>query len=319
MADGCIVGQSAIDRLARAEAPTLLTLPDQPDRDAFERIDAGARWAGLALLDGGRLRATAGMLGDWDLESTLLRRTVQEGAGRLSIYTAQDGGSSAGLPLIAENESALADLEKTLLAESQGHAPDWPARLLFAPLEEPAARLLLKRSIDAEWIAMLAAGLAVVALPLAAAGWAWGALALLLVSGPVRAVAHRLGAVKLAAIRRGRLYDRLRAAAATGVLLAFAGLLAEQGGWGWWMVSAMTIAAMLALRNERAMLARTGGSSGPVWLASVDSLIWGFLPFAVIGEWRTGLAALALYALASFAFVQRLLSRKLINAQIVEA
>ena len=54
-----------------------------PDTEAYqdhERIDDTSRWAGAALVEAHTLGSTAAMLGDWDLQSTLLRRTVQSGA-----------------------------------------------------------------------------------------------------------------------------------------------------------------------------------------------------------------------------------------------
>lgn len=309
IADGCIVGQSALDRLVAVDAPALLTLKDEPGRAAFERIDAADRWAGLALLDGGRLRSTAAMLGDWDLESTLLRRTVQEGAARLNIFATEDGATPAGLPIIAESEAALGDLEKHLLSGSRRRASSWPERYLFAPVEEPAARLLIKRSIEPEWMALLACALAAMSAPLVTAGLEWAAFLLLLLSGPVRAVALRLAAVRLASIRRAKLFDLVRAVGGGLALLACSGMLAERGGWGWWIVAAAVILGMLALRTERSIALRAAAWPDPPWLASLDGLIWGFLPFALAGRWDAGVAALACYAILSFAVVQHSLLR----------
>lgn len=309
IADGCVVGQAAADRMAAADVPTLLTLSDEPGREAFERIDAGSRWAGMALIDGARLRATVGMLGDWDLESTLLRRVVQEGAARLSVFATEEGAMPAGLPIIAESAAALADLEKHLVAGSRRQARSWPGRYLFAPLEEPAVRLLLTRFPKPEWVAAIAAGLAAAAAPLALQGWYWAALVVLLLSGPVAASADRLAAVQLATIRRKQLFDVVRVLGGSGALLALAGDLARQGGWGWQAVAAMILAAMLAFRTERRMMEQATGYAAPPWLASLDGMIWGFLPFAVTGYWQAGIAALAGYAAISFAFVQQALSR----------
>jgi hypothetical protein len=311
MADGCVVAQASADRLAAADAPTLLTLSDERGRDAFERIDSATRWAGMMLIDGVRLRATVGMLGDWDLESTLLRRTVQEGAARLSVFATEEGAIPAGLPIMAENEASLADLEKHLVAASRRRAASWPGRYLFAPIEEPAAHLLLKRVPEPEWVGALAALLALLALPFAATEWRWPALVALLLSGPVAAIAERLAAVRITSIRRRKLFGTVRAGAAAGAFLALAASLEPQGGWGWWLTASVAIATMLALRVERRMAAQVTGRGGPVWLASLDGLIWGFLPFALIGQWEAGIAALAGYAAVSFAFVQRALSRKL--------
>lgn len=317
IADGCVVSQAAADRLAAAEAPTLLTLPDDPGREAFERIDAGARWAGMALIDGARLRATVAMLGDWDLESTLLRRMVQEGAARLSLFAAEEG-ASPGLPIMAENALALADLEKHLVAASRGRARSWPAHYLFAPIEEPAAHLLLKRLPEPQWLAALAPALAVAAPLLAVAGWRWAALIALLLSGPVAAIGERLAAVRLASIRRWKLLGGIRAAGAGTALLAYAGGLALHGGWGWSAVAAFTILSMLALRVEQGMAKRAIGREAPIWLASLDGLVWAFLPFALAGQWQAGMAGLAAYAALSFAFVQRALARHFDGGRAVQ-
>lgn len=310
MADGCVVGQGAIDRIAAADAPALLTLADEPGRDAFERIDGGCRWAGLALIDGARLRSTAAMLGDWDVESTLLRRAVQENARRISVFEAEAGSVSAGLPIIAETAQALSGLERQLLIGSRRLATNWPARFIFAPLEEPIAGRLLRRVAEPQWIAALGAGLAAIAAPLAAMGWFWAALLVLLLSGPVAAVAGRLAAVRLASIRRQRLFETIRMIGAVMALLLFIEPLVAQQGWGWWSIAGLLIAAMTALAIERRIASGLTGMAEPLWLASLDGLIWGFVPFALAGYWPAGVVALAAYAILSFAFVQRRVWRK---------
>src|SRR5678815_1552026 len=63
-----------IARLAEEPEPAVATVPDDETHEAFERIDAETRWAGVALVDARTLGSTAAMLGDWDLQSTLLRR-----------------------------------------------------------------------------------------------------------------------------------------------------------------------------------------------------------------------------------------------------
>lgn len=310
MADGCVVGQGAIDRIAAADAPVLLTLADEPGRDAFERIDGGCRWAGLALIDGARLRSTAAMLGDWDVESTLLRRAVQENARRISVFGAEAGSVSAGLPIIAETAQALSGLERQLLIGSRRLATNWPARFIFAPLEEPIAGRLLRRVAEPQWIAALGAGLAAIAAPLATMGWFWVALLVLLLSGPVAAVAGRLAAVRLASIRRQRLFETIRMIGAVMALLLFIEPLVAQQGWGWWSIAGLLIAAMTALAIERRIASGLTGMAEPLWLASLDGLIWGFVPFALAGYWPAGVVALAAYAILSFAFIQRRVWRK---------
>src|SRR5688572_10180633 len=78
--DGVAPPAELVAQLAEDAEPVVATVPDDEAHGAFERIDAQARWAGVALVDSKLLGSTAAMLGDWDLQSTLLRRTLQEGA-----------------------------------------------------------------------------------------------------------------------------------------------------------------------------------------------------------------------------------------------
>ena len=96
-------------------------MPDDEQHQAYERIDAGSRWAGVAMADARLLGSTAAMLGDWDLQSTLLRRAIQEGAPRIP---AADGG---GEPLLVENAEQLADFQRVLIRRRAARVPTLPA------------------------------------------------------------------------------------------------------------------------------------------------------------------------------------------------
>lgn len=305
IADGCIAAQGSVDRLAAATAPTLLTVADEPGREAFERIDAEARWAGLALIDGARLRDTAAMLGDWDLESTLLRRAVQDGAARLSVFAAEERSGPAGLPIIAESPARLGAVETYLVAESRSWGEGWPARLIFRPIERPAMRLLLGRVSEPYWLSAGAAGLALLAAGCAAAGWFVPALILLLISGPLRAIGQRLAATRLSHVAGEHVWDGLRAGSAGAALLALGWHAAHPEGWGWWFIAGLAILVMIALGVERRIAFALTGKRPSPWLASTDAIIWGLIPFALAGAWREGLAAALAYAAVSFGFVQR--------------
>ena len=54
----------------------------------WELIDAQSRWAGALLVDGELVRRTARMLGDWNLQSTLLRNAVLAAA---ALFIVVDG------------------------------------------------------------------------------------------------------------------------------------------------------------------------------------------------------------------------------------
>ncbi|TVV73105.1 hypothetical protein [Sphingomonas solaris] len=304
MADGGIAGADVVRRVAEAESPALLTVPDDADHARFERIDATARWGGLLLIDGGRLRQTAAMLGEWDLQSTLLRRAVQEGAARLAVYEEGDA-----LLAIAEGGTEAETLDRAVVAAARGPAADWPGRFLFPPLVDLVALPLIRRGIAPVALAAGAAALALLAIPFALYGWRWTALALLLLSGPVAAIATRLADIRLATIARAGALTAARALGATLALLLLAADLATTAGWGCTLLAAIVPAAMLALRREAAILARFDPVPPPIWLASLDGLVWAFLPAAIAGSWLGGIALVASYAAGSFAFVQHRLAR----------
>src|SRR5947199_3852757 len=81
--DGVAPPVDLISALAEEPESSVATVPDDEQHEAFERIDADSRWAGVAVVDAHLLGSTAAMLGDWDVQSTLLRRAVQEGARRV--------------------------------------------------------------------------------------------------------------------------------------------------------------------------------------------------------------------------------------------
>ena len=89
----------------------MLTVPDGGYGELYERIDAGARWAGLAAIDGALLRETAAMLRDWDLQSTLLRRTLQAGARHVA---------AEGAVAILDGDADLAALERRIVEQADG-------------------------------------------------------------------------------------------------------------------------------------------------------------------------------------------------------
>ena len=146
-ADGLIAQNGQVSRFAAGRAPALLTLPEAGVDDRFERIDAEARWAGLALLDGALLRRTAAKLQDWDLQSTLLRRAVQEGARQVALR-----GDAEHPVVIAERGEDLAAAHARILSAAGPAREDWASRYLLAPIEASAARALVPSAITPGWL-----------------------------------------------------------------------------------------------------------------------------------------------------------------------
>ena len=299
--DGFVGDMALIETMAEAEPAALLTVPDGPETTAFERIDALSRWAGLATIDGAALRKTAAMLGDWDLQSTLLRRIVQAGCKRI------EAPRDKGAPRIAGGPAALEGIAGKLVAASRGRAQSWPARYLFPVIETPLLQPLVRSAVEPLWLSAFGIGLILVGAVALVMGWLCIGLATLLIAGPVESIAQRLAQIRLASPRHDPVMKGARAGASGIALVALCGSLAMGGNWGCWPLGGAILAFSCAMEREETIFRRL--APGPVvsspWFARIDGLIWTYLPFAITGYWRTGLAALAIYAGASFFMMQR--------------
>jgi hypothetical protein len=300
LGDGIVTDTAAAERLLQASAPAILTIPDAPETREWELIDASARWAGMLLVDGELVRRTARMLGDWDLQSTLLRNAVQAGAERVPLERG---------PLLAQ----VADSAAALAAEqaiSQAAARR-PAGLLDRYVFDPLARALAPRAmaamIDPAWLRGGASGLLMLAAITFMAGWRWPGLVLAMLSGPVDVLGRHLAGLTMRLRKDHRRWTQLRHGAASAALLAL-GWNTRDFGWGTLALAAATLGGMTALLEHERWIGRP--QRRPAWLAEPDLLIWLLVPFAVLGWWPAGLAAQAALAFGSLLTVQRLTRRQ---------
>lgn len=301
VADGLIADEAHVARLIAAEGAAILTIPDNAGDDRFERIDAEARWAGLALADGATLRDTAAMLNDWDLQSTLLRRVVQARARQFAVL----GEAADERLVIAERAADLEEAETRIVEAASAARGGWASRYLLAPVEQAVTRLLMATSVAPEWLNISGAVLTGLAGFLFARDWLWAGGLLLLLSTPLDGVAERLATLRLQVKGDRGWWRHVTPALAGTALLALAWSLAATRGWGCLALAAATIAFLVALRGE------TEGRDvpGKTWLAERKGLIWLMLPFAVSGTWVMGLSTLAAYAAGSFFWAQRQVHR----------
>ena len=292
--DGIAPPVDLLAQLAEEAEPAVATVPDDEAHAAFERVDAGSRWAGLAVVDGSTLGATAAMLGDWDLQSTLLRKALQNGAVRLAL-------SGPSEPLLADRPEQLIAFERGLIAASRGARPDWASRHVLPIVEELATERLMDSKIRPPWLVWGALALTVAGALSFTRGWLGAGLAMLVVATPLDLIAKRLGTLRLRPLPPRALYQRLLWPAAGLALLALGWRLAlHGGGWGAFATALVTCAFAEAERVER------GGRDvpGQIWLFSRRNAILAAVPFAVVGGWISLLVALALYAAGSFFYVQ---------------
>ena len=294
LGDGVAAPAELLAQLAEEPEPAVATVPDDEAHEAYERIDATSRWAGVALVDGRTLGATAAMLGDWDLQSTLLRRALQDGALRVRVAT-------AGEPLLADSAEQLGGFERALIVSSRGTRNDWSSRYALPLVEEFATERLLDTQIRPQWLIWTALGLNLVAALAFTRGWLWPALGMLILSTPLDLVARRLATLRLRPLPPRSLSLQLLWPTAGLALLGLGWRLASHGsGWGTLITALATLAFAEAARIELG----NDEVPGQVWLFSRRNAILAMVPFALAGAWATGLVALALYAAASFFFVQ---------------
>ncbi len=301
-ADGAMAGAGAIGRLVGSTAPALLTLSEAAPPGAFERIDAAARWAGLALVSGDMLRKTVAMLGDWDLHSTLLRRAVGASARRIDIADGAGLLEPYAAMLVRSRGGARAATEAAFAVDRDGEG--WPARLIYGPIARLLGGLILDRPLESRWLRWASIGAAAIAVPMLVRGWLAAALLLLIAGALLDATGRLLAALRLT---RASIEDRLSIARAGLMAIGLLGFAWHrmQGDPTALVLGVATVAVVLAEARERMALRLLGaGARPPGWIADVDALLLLFLPFALAQQTLAGLAALGVYAAASFAAVQ---------------
>lgn len=306
IAGGLFADTASVERMAATTGPTILTLADNIGLDGFERIDASSRWAGLATASGAQLASTAAMLGDWDLQSTLLRRLVQDGARHLPAGPPGDTPAGAPMLLMASGQRDLDDAERRIVASARGARGDWVERYVTPIVEEFAVERMMGSRVRPIWLVAGALGLTALAAFFFAKGWPGAAMVALVLSIPLDGIGDRLAALRMQPLARGDILHRalpLTAAAAYSFLALW---LANNGsGWG-----AIATAASGIFFAYAALVESPAGPPPSPWLASRKGSILLGLPFAATGHWTLGLAAVALHAAGSFFWLQRLAHRR---------
>jgi hypothetical protein len=294
--DGIAPPAQLVAELAEEPEAAVATVTDDELHEAFERIDGQSRWAGVALIDAKILGSTAAMIGDWDLQSTLLRRTLQEGARRIAV------AAGGGEPLLVERPEQLEAFQRTLVAASRGARGDWASRFLLPLVEEFATEQLMETAVRPSWLIWTALGLTLGGALCFLWGWPIAGIVLLLLSTPLDLVAARLASLRLRPLPV-RMWSRFALWPGAGLALAALGwwdMRLGGGEWGALLAAVVTAAFAEAARIEKAAMP----PGGELWLFSRRNAIFAAIPFVPFGAWTAYLLGLLAYAAISFFIVQ---------------
>jgi hypothetical protein len=242
------------------------------------------------------LGSTAAMLGDWDLQSTLLRRAIQEGARRVSAV------ETGGEPLLVGNADELAGFQRHMIDASRGGRVDWASRYILPPLEDFATEQLMETPVRPDWLLWLALALTIGGAICFTRGWLGAGLVLLGLSAPLDLVAARLATLRLRPLP-AKLWSRVALWPAAGLALVAIGVWEMRHGTGWGALVAALAGSAFA---EAARIEKSGmAGADETWLISRRNAIFLAIPFAIGGVWTAYLLAICLYAAVSFFLVQR--------------
>jgi len=294
LGDGIAPSSQLVTAIAEEPEAVVATVPDDEVHEAFERIDAETRLAGIALVDSKTLGSTAAILGDWDLQSTLLRRTIQDGA--LRWHASEHGGE----PLLAERPEQLEAFQRQLVQGSSDARRDWASRFLLPPVEDLATYQLMRTSIRPGWLVWGALLLTIGGAIAFSRGWLGTGLTMLGLSTPLDLIAARLAGIRLKPLAKTSLARTLLWPAAGAALLMLGWWKMHNGGhWG-----ALLAAIAAGAFAEAARLEGGSGLPGELWVISRRNAILLAIPFAIFGTWTAYLIALFIYAATSFFFLQ---------------
>lgn len=202
IADGAMIAQHHYTAIVQAPGNALLVTDDSRASAPFERIDAGQRWAGLARITPDLLFGTLDMIGDWDMELTLVRAAVQDGARRVTVP--QDDLLEGRVVLVEGQQQA--DLAAHAAMAVRPPATDQRGGIehyVLARLARAFAPLLMRTQVPPSQTRIAAIALGAIALIPIQLGWTGLGFVLMLVSLTLEGTARRLDELALRKPRMG--------------------------------------------------------------------------------------------------------------------
>lgn len=181
--DAMVVPQRFLNGLGGQQGNGLLVVEATGPAEGFERIDGMHRWAGAARVAPDIFFGTLDLVGDWDLQLTLVRAAVQAGAAR--TVAPQDDVIEGRLAQV-ESQASADLVSGALLAQSSDTGAKGRAgaeRYVLRPLSSGLAVALMRSQVPPMQVGM--AGGALGAFGALACVMHWPLLAMLLLLAAV--------------------------------------------------------------------------------------------------------------------------------------
>jgi hypothetical protein len=210
-----IITPDLVEKAMGDGTPLVATVEEHGENQDFERIDLNHRWTGLAILERSTLAKLSALPEGWDMASSLLRQTIQDGG---KLWPVRQSDVQAGKLHKLKVANDVSALHSTFRA-SPIKTPRSLESILFAPIAQRVSAHVWSVSwgrAAVEWLfpglSLLSVGLAISNLPVVGVLVAVLAILAGVVRGQVRAVEYRksnydwIGKLGLAALSTALLF-----------------------------------------------------------------------------------------------------------------
>lgn len=152
MADGLLPDGEALAELLKLEGAFVAVIDDEGQADRYERIDLNDLWAGIARVPARVVQQCASLPEDWNVESALLRQSIQAGIPRHRVAKAR---LSAGQLLIVHRGQDIDTAEQAIIASAGSSEPGAQFPLVPEGLMGDVCRRLLALPDVRRWLPLL--------------------------------------------------------------------------------------------------------------------------------------------------------------------
>ena len=204
IAAGLIIDERAIAAVLAAPVPAMLVRDaTQTGAEGIERLDALTFAGGVMTISGTIVRRIASGLGEWDMESTLIRAAAEDPAtarielSSLPVYAPNRRRDVPMLWMLPQSPNESRDAGDAVIAAAQKGCLDWPARFIHPPIEDALVRALAPTKVTPNQVTLATGVIGIIAGVAFACGQLWLGPGLALLTGPLDGVDGKLARTRV--------------------------------------------------------------------------------------------------------------------------